>query len=1275
MRFAANGPSIPDELLNARDEGRVVFFCGAGVSRARAGLPDFFGLAEAVIQELGVPEDSTVRKLLKRAREIGNEVNVPGLISADRVFGLLEREFAVRDIQSAVAKSLTPKPEVDVSAHQILLRLATTPASKTQLVTTNFDRLFEKCDPKFAIHQPPRLPNPSRYNDLNGLVYLHGRVNEEYTDADGGGFVLTSSEFGYAYLSEGWAADFFRDIVRTYVVVFVGYSADDPPIHYLLEGLQRIPHPSRRIFAFQPDESDETVARWRDKGVQAIPYGHADKHRALWDTLELWAKRADDPIGWRQSVLALAMEGPEKMQPHVRGQVAHIVSTSEGAREFVEVGPPAEWLCVFDPSCRYSRVERSGQLEPEDSTVDPFGLYGLDSDATPQGNDPELPSAARDVPPGAWNAFISNSSDRVNLSDEHYAAVRGYNATHVPWLPARLAWLGQWIANVANQPAAVWWAVRQQPLHTGLQEGIARSLKRHHDQTEPVIRVAWRYLLEVWNSNDDVESRWYGLKREIERDGWGPAMARALGDLTYPRLSASPVLMSSPLPPKRDASLRLEDLVRLEVECPTIPRDAEIPDEWLEHVLRDFRKNIELAARLCDEVHDMHRFHISPLLGDESAGITGDPTSGLSACVLQFASFFERLVGVDLAKAKREFLAWPADDDTAFCRLRFWAAGKPNLATPAQFCKILSGMSDAAFWSDNHQRDLLHALSRRWASLPQGPRGQIEKRLLEGPPKWKGETDAQYQQYRAWDTLERMQWLVRHGCSFSCDVQAEIAKRRELAPSWKPEYAEHAADSRQTRAGWVATNTEHSALLLEPVDSILSRATELTGRAESNFFEERDPFGGLCAERPVRAYRALLHAARQNQFPQWAWDKFLTSPARQEDSPRLRAAIAARLCRVPDAPLSKLLYPSSSWLQKIAKGLSRDYPNEFDSLTARLIDAATFEPSEARSAILNVRRARDWATAALNSPVGHIAIAILEDHRLENVAPPVDPSERWLAKLERLLNLTGDPRRHAIAITTHNVGWLHNVVSEWTDRHLVSVIDADNIDDREAFWAGFFWNPRVGSPDLYLRLKPALLALAKEKNPSFETYGQSLAYLISLGWAVIATSDGSRAVSDEELRDVLLKAGDEFRSHVLWQIERTLDTKDTAEFERWIARGQEFFRQVWPRQQAVKSPKMSTGLVRLLLSNVDAFSKLVDDIVPLLTKVDQSDHLYFGPRINEIIATHSEAFLGIMHAILPDDPSKWPYGAGELLDKIGESNPKLLADARLQELKRKWNSR
>jgi hypothetical protein len=54
MRFLADGPTLPDDLLTARDQGQVIFFCGAGVSRAKANLPDFYGLADLVVEDLHV---------------------------------------------------------------------------------------------------------------------------------------------------------------------------------------------------------------------------------------------------------------------------------------------------------------------------------------------------------------------------------------------------------------------------------------------------------------------------------------------------------------------------------------------------------------------------------------------------------------------------------------------------------------------------------------------------------------------------------------------------------------------------------------------------------------------------------------------------------------------------------------------------------------------------------------------------------------------------------------------------------------------------------------------------------------------------------------------------------------------------------------------------------------------------------------------------------------------------------------------------------------------
>jgi hypothetical protein len=66
MRFIAAGPNFPDDLLEARDAGNVVFFCGAGLSSPA--LPGFSGLAEQVISEFGPPPGSDARAILDQLR-------------------------------------------------------------------------------------------------------------------------------------------------------------------------------------------------------------------------------------------------------------------------------------------------------------------------------------------------------------------------------------------------------------------------------------------------------------------------------------------------------------------------------------------------------------------------------------------------------------------------------------------------------------------------------------------------------------------------------------------------------------------------------------------------------------------------------------------------------------------------------------------------------------------------------------------------------------------------------------------------------------------------------------------------------------------------------------------------------------------------------------------------------------------------------------------------------------------------------------------------------
>src|SRR5215467_527639 len=52
MRFIKNGADVPEQLVQAHEEGRVVFFCGAGISYP-AGLPGFGGLVHDIYKLVG----------------------------------------------------------------------------------------------------------------------------------------------------------------------------------------------------------------------------------------------------------------------------------------------------------------------------------------------------------------------------------------------------------------------------------------------------------------------------------------------------------------------------------------------------------------------------------------------------------------------------------------------------------------------------------------------------------------------------------------------------------------------------------------------------------------------------------------------------------------------------------------------------------------------------------------------------------------------------------------------------------------------------------------------------------------------------------------------------------------------------------------------------------------------------------------------------------------------------------------------------------------------
>jgi NAD-dependent SIR2 family protein deacetylase len=176
MQFVSNGPDVPTALLQAHEEGRVVFFCGAGISYA-AGLPLFRGLVEKVYLQTGTSMNRIEESAFKAYQY-------------DVTLGLLEgrHQGGRLAVRRAMAQALKPdlrRPGA-LDTHKALLDLSRDRNGAIRLVTTNFDSIFEglakRRRQRHNVFQAPMLPVPKN-SKWDGVVYLHGLLADGSNDA------------------------------------------------------------------------------------------------------------------------------------------------------------------------------------------------------------------------------------------------------------------------------------------------------------------------------------------------------------------------------------------------------------------------------------------------------------------------------------------------------------------------------------------------------------------------------------------------------------------------------------------------------------------------------------------------------------------------------------------------------------------------------------------------------------------------------------------------------------------------------------------------------------------------------------------------------------------------------------------------------------------------------------------------------------------------------------------------------------------------------------
>ena len=301
----AGGPTIPVRLLNELDSGKVVFFCGAGISAGPgSGLPNFADLVQHVYKANHIEPDSVESEALDLDEPVLDRRR-PNL---DKALDLLEREerLGARALRRSVIERLSVPPNGELSVHKALIDLSRNEQG-FRLITTNFDdRFVEAGLDKKLVDAAPKLPVPKPHT-WSSLVHLHGHI---VPNEDGSNLVLTAADFGRAYLTERWAARFVTEVFREFTVVFVGYSIGDPVMSYMVDALAAEREKGARFttaYAFvDEDGSDAGKSKvrdgWRAKNVEPILYDRRDGHRLLAETLIEWARVRKDPFHARSRI-------------------------------------------------------------------------------------------------------------------------------------------------------------------------------------------------------------------------------------------------------------------------------------------------------------------------------------------------------------------------------------------------------------------------------------------------------------------------------------------------------------------------------------------------------------------------------------------------------------------------------------------------------------------------------------------------------------------------------------------------------------------------------------------------------------------------------------------------------------------------------------------------------------------------------------------------------------------------------------------------------------
>lgn len=1161
MQFVPNGPDVPLELIQAHEDGNVVFFCGAGISYP-AGLPGFGKLVKMVFKEIG-ERKTEIEKTAFRGKNY------------DSVLGLLEQRLNDKiRMRESLEKILKPKfgKKGSSSTHKALIDLGRCRNGDFRLVTTNFDLIFENIKEREGIainsYVAPLLPVPKK-SRWNGLVYLHGRLpksSDNHTELKN--IVLTSGDFGLAYLVERWAARFVSELFKNYTVCFVGYSINDPVLRYMMDALvadRLLGEQTRESFVFahsDPAKEKRETDKWKAKGVTPILYhstANNEEHTVLHKTLSAWAETYRGGIDGKCSIVskyAGAHPTASTKQDDFVGRVLWALADPTGipARHFAALipCPPLSWLESFTrgklleaentnaKTTIVSQWPQEGSLNKWQESIVKWFIRHL--------NDPELflwfieqggnlhREMARSL---EW--FLIDIETKCNNDIEYINKLKNNSPNAVPDKYMRTLWRFLLLGKMDSRR------------NLFLEEKFAFNLNNISEITtshrlilrellQPIIIIRRALLHEFDYDRSNINDQKGKIKYEVH-------LYFNRVDLLFKTISKSEAL-------KNDILLIIEDLESLLKDTLLILQDFGDADKKSDGSCWHLTTIEEVPRNMCG--NDWAWLMV--LLGEVI--IETNKNQPLSASVIA-NSWFQRPFA-------------------AFKRLALYAARHGVGSSSNEWVNWVLSQDVWWLWSLETQREVMRLLAERTLGLSSEAMASLENAILKGPPRemFKSElSEAEWNGTRDHMIWHRLRKILSNGGTLSPAAQVRLREIAMAHPNW-----ELPADQSDEFIFNITTDDDDGFDRRFPPKKAPRRRNELVTWLRENPWSdhpvERDNWWAVCKVHPCHCFFALSDLAEAGDWPEKRWNDFLYALQGRRLSNRAWVGASEIILLMPESVLGKCAGAISQWLKKVSPIDNFDQMDRFFALCERVIKLKTDRK----------KPISDFVGMAINHPVGHVTEALLD---LQFSKKPSDND--WLDENVKLLfnRLFLSKKVWLLAgrvILASRVIQLFRIDREWTTKKLLPLFDwSSEVREANAVWEGFLWGPRIYAPLLSKLKKPFLDTAAH-----YDKLGSCGAQYAKFVVHVALYTDS--VFSSEEIMGILERMpmkGLEEASQVL---PKFLDSAGDQRVEAWGNRMKRFIQDSWPKSVDKRSAETSESLALMCIAAGDAFGDALKDV-------------------------------------------------------------------------------